>query len=159
MGWQDRHLHEFRLLDTDERRVVSIGIPMGNEPADRPVIPGWQVPISRFFGDPGWHTPPALYAYDYGDEWQHALLHEGLEPANPAFRYPRCVSGARDCPPEDCGGPHGFAEFLRAIGDRRHPEHKAMIEWAGGHYDPEDFDPAIVTFDDPKTRWKKAFGG
>jgi hypothetical protein len=26
MGWLDYHLHEFRLLDTAERNVVSIGL-------------------------------------------------------------------------------------------------------------------------------------
>lgn len=158
MGWQDYHLHEFRLQDLDERRIVSIGIPMGNEAIDRPVIPGWQVPVSRFFDRPGWHTPPALYAYDFGDDWEHALVYEGLVPAQPSRIYPRCTGGERCCPPEDCGGPHGFTEFVRAIRDRRHPEHKTMLEWAGGDYDPDDFDPAEVRFDDPKTRWKKAFG-
>ena len=32
-----------------------------------------------------------------------------------------------------------------------------MLEWAGGHYDPNAFDPAKVHFDDPKARWKQAF--
>src|SRR5712691_2334462 len=49
MGWLDYHLHEFRLLDTDEQRVVSIGIPTDDDPEDRPVLPGWEVPLSRFF--------------------------------------------------------------------------------------------------------------
>lgn len=157
MGWHDRHLHEFRLLDEDERHVVSIGIPMGNEAMDRPVVPGWQVTVSRFFDRPGWHAPPALYAYDFGDDWLHALVHEGVENAEPSITYPRCVSGARRCPPEDCGGVHGYAEFLRAIADRHHPEHTAMLEWAGGSFDPDDFDPVSVKFDDPKKRWKRAF--
>jgi hypothetical protein len=29
--------------------------------------------------------------------------------------------------------------------------------WVGGHYDPDDFDPAAVVFDDPRERWKVAF--
>ena len=43
MGWFDCHLHEFRLLDADKQRVVSIGIPADDDPEDRLVIPGWQV--------------------------------------------------------------------------------------------------------------------
>jgi len=158
MGWQDCHLHEFRLTDPDEERVVSIGIPMGNEAPDRPVIPGWQVTISRFFEHRAWHGLPVLYAYDFGDEWEHVLAHEGVMRAEGQRKYPRCVAGARRCPPEDCGGVHAYAVLLRAIADRRHPEHKAMMEWVGGGFDPDAFDPATVRFDDPKKRWKMAFG-
>src|SRR6266850_8608669 len=49
MGWLDYHLHEFRLLDAAEQNVVSIGIPTDDDPNDRPVVPGWQVPLSKFF--------------------------------------------------------------------------------------------------------------
>jgi hypothetical protein len=49
MGWLDYHLHEFRLLDPEETRVVSIGIPTEDQPSDRRVLPGWEVPLSRFF--------------------------------------------------------------------------------------------------------------
>lgn len=157
MGWLDYHLHEFRLLDAAEQSVVSIGIPTGEESADRPVLPGWQVPVSPFFERAAWHSPPATYAYDFGDDWEHVVVHEGMESAETGVSYPRCVSGARRCPPEDCGGVHGFAEFLRAIADPTHPEHKSMLQWAGEDFDPEGFSPEAVKFDDPKKRWKKAF--
>ena len=94
MGWLDYHLHEFRLPDADEQRLVSIGIPTDDDPEDRPVIPGWEVPLSRFFETRGWHAPHASYAYDFGDDWEHVLVHEGMESAEPSLRYPRCVSGA-----------------------------------------------------------------
>ena len=31
-----------------------------------------------------------------------------------------------------------------AIGDPAHPEHEGMVEWIGGEFDPEEFDPLIV---------------
>ena len=49
MGRLDYHLHEFRLLDATARNVMSIGIPPDDDPNDRPVMPGWQVPLSTFF--------------------------------------------------------------------------------------------------------------
>ena len=53
MGWLDYHLHEFRLLDADEKRMVLIGIPTDDDADDRPVVPGWEVPVaSYFFEDP-----------------------------------------------------------------------------------------------------------
>jgi len=158
MGWLDYHLHEFRLLNPTEKQVVSIGIPTEDNPEDRPVIAGWDVPLSQYFERRGWRAPPAVYAYDFGDDWEQVLVHEGMEPAEESLTYPRCVSGARRCPPEDCGGVHGYAAFLAAIADPDHEEHEQMVTWAGGEFDPEMFDPAAVTFDDPRRRWKNAFG-
>jgi hypothetical protein len=98
------------------------------------------------------------YAYDFGDDWQHILVHEGLEPVDRNCKYPRCVAGEGRCPPEDCGGVHGYAEVLQVIANPDHEGHASMLEWAGGHFDPHAFDPSAVKFDDPAKRWKKAFG-
>ena len=155
MGWLDYHLHEFRLVD-GEGAVVSIGIPTGEESDERPVLQGADVPIADYFERGEWHAPPALYAYDFGDDWEHALVHEGMQMAQASATYPRCLGGARRCPPEDCGGLHGYLEFLRAIADPKHPEHQSMKEWAGP-FDPDQFNPARVKFDDPRKRWRKAF--
>ena len=157
MGWLDYHLHEFRLLDAEEKQIVSIGIPSEDVPDDRPVLPGWQVAVSRYFESRPWHALSAVYAYDFGDDWEHLLVHEGMEPEESALAYPRCASGARRCPPEDCGGVHGYADFLETIANPRHPEHASMKQWAGGAYDPDAFDPTAVVFDDPRKRWKQAF--
>ena len=52
---------------------------------------------------------------------------------------PRCLAGERACPPEDCGGPHGYAELVAAIADPKHERHDELAEWADG-FDPEAFD-------------------
>lgn len=83
------------------------------------------------------------------------LVHEGFESADDNRSYPRCVAGERRCPPEDCGGIHGYAEFLQIIADPRHEDHKSTLLWAGGHFDPEAFAPAAVKFDDPKKAVEK----
>ncbi len=158
MGWKDDHLHEFRLFDDAAQTLVSIGIPTGEEPEDRPVLAGWEVSIERFFGHQRWHGTPAIYACDFGDDWQHVVLHEGFEPEDESAAYPRCLAGEGRCPPEDCGGLHGYREFLMAVFDPDHEEHESMLEWVGGAFDPEAFNPAAVKFDDPKGRWRKAFG-
>lgn len=86
------------------------------------------------------------------------LVHEGVESAEGHRSYPRCVGGEGRCPPEDCGGVHGYSELLQIIADPEHEEHKSTLQWAGGRFDPEAFNPSAVMFDDPKKRWKKAFG-
>ena len=43
-----------------------------------------------------------MCAYDFGDDWEHVVVHED-ESADESLTYPRCMAGARRCPPEDCG--------------------------------------------------------
>ena len=52
---------------------------------------------------------------------------------------------------------HGYAEFLEIIANRKHPEHASMMQWSGGNYDPDVFDPKRVIFEDPRKRWTTAF--
>ena len=51
--------------------------------------------------------------------------------------YPPLVKVSRRCPPEDCGGPWGYAEFLEAIKDPKHERHAELIEWIGDDFDPD----------------------
>jgi len=155
MGWQDYHLHEFRVVHPKREGLDRIGIPMAEFVDEVPNLPGWDVAVSEYFGAV---EQPALYTYDFGDDWRHIVMYEGLSTMDPALAYPRCVGGAGSGPPEDCGGVHGFADFLRAISNPRHPEHKAMREWSAGRFNAGAFDPGAVVFDDPKKRWKTAFG-
>ena len=98
--------------------------------------------VSEYFNwESAADAPSTLYVYDFGDEWHHLVT---LEDVRPAVRRPRCVAGARACPPEDCGGIHGFADFLDAIADPKHPEHSQLMDWSGGAYDPAAFDPTRV---------------
>ena len=159
MGWQDYHLHEFVVHPAEGGPAARIGIPDDDFAGARPTIPGWTVPLSRYFSrETHRDVPPFTYDYDFGDEWRHVVTLEELRPPGRG-KLPRCAGGARRCPPEDCGGPPGYAEFLKAISSPRHREHKAMLEWCGGAYDPDAFDAAAVKFDDPARRWKLAFEG
>lgn len=54
--------------------------------------------------------------------------------------YPRYVAGARDCPPEDCGGISGFYEKLEIAADPEHHEYDEIREWLGDGYDPAVLD-------------------
>jgi Plasmid pRiA4b ORF-3-like protein len=58
--------------------------------------------------------PRILYEYDFGDSWLHWIEFDPQMPSEDCIKYPICVDGARHCPPEDVGGPHGYADFLKA---------------------------------------------
>jgi hypothetical protein len=134
MGWTNSHLHEFVVADTH------YGEPnVENEPMN--VLPERKVTLGQVA--PG-ENDSFTYVYDFGDHWEHEVLVEKLAVAGPADRYPICLTGERCCPPEDCGGPPGYAEFLEAIRDPRHPQHAEMLQWAGGQFNPEAFSVAAV---------------
>jgi hypothetical protein len=42
-----------------------------------------------------------------------------------------CIDGKGACPPEDCGGVWGYAEFLETVSNPDYPEYEIMREWAG----------------------------
>lgn len=154
MGWLDYHLHEFTASDLRRGTVLRLGIPDDEFPNERPCLPDWQVAISEHFDE---RAPPALYLYDFGDDWRHAIIYEGMQSADATVSYPRCIAGARACPPEDCSGVNGFAELLVALADASHPEHAEIRQWVGKDYDPAVFDPGGAHFDNPRERWTIAF--
>ena len=43
-------------------------------------------------------------------------------------------------PPEDVGGPWGYAEMLEALADPNHERHAETREWLGEDFDPLVFD-------------------
>lgn len=154
MGWQDYHLHEFQVVSPTSGQLVAVGIPDDDGPGEKHCLMGSQLRIADYFPP---SAPLGLYLYDFGDDWQHMVMHEGPDAAELGASYPRCISGAGPCPPEDCGGAHGYSEFLIALRNPEHPEHADTVRWAEGHYDPRPFEPGRVKFDDPRERWKHVF--
>lgn len=131
MGWDDDHLHEF---DVAGARYGSPDFGLGG------VADETQAKLFRLVGE----GDQLEYVYDFGDGWTHAVTVEQVLPVEPQRRYPRCLAGQRACPPEDVGGPWGYAEFLAAITDPGHDEHDNLLDWNGGSFDPETFDATAV---------------
>ena len=131
-GWTNSHLHQFTIdgvwysqpapsgyvfemeFEDETRRILSKLLPNSANRAQ------W------------------LYEYDFGDGWRHEILFEGCPPMDPKVNYPLCIEGERACPPEDCGGPWAFAQYLKALANPTHKENKENLEWRGW-FDPEEF--------------------
>ena len=62
------------------------------------------------------------------------------EPAAADLSYPVCITGKRQCPPEDCGGVWRYQNLLAAVADPDHPERKELLEWLDEDFDPAHFD-------------------
>lgn len=132
MGWTDSHLHMFEIGGR------SFGVPSPDD--GQPVESEKYVKLADL-AQPG---DVLRYEYDFGDGWEHQVLVEASLPFEPHARYPLCVDGERACPPEDCGGPLGYADLLEAMRSRRHPRHAELVAWVGRNFDSEHLDLSVV---------------
>ena len=128
MGWENYHLHQFIVGTT------SYGEP--DPEYDDGMKDDRRVRLQKIAREKG---DSFIYEYDFGDGWRHVITVENIVPETQDMFVPRCLDGARACPPEDCGGIGGYEHLLEALRDRRHPEHKGLRRWVGAHYDPELF--------------------
>ena len=127
MGWTNSHLHQFE---------TSLGYIADPEFELEEAESSKKTTLQSVLHEPKSHI---RYEYDFGDGWDHQILLEKVvELDEPVLAF--CLGGARACPPEDCGGPWSYPEFLEAIKDPEHPEHDGMLEWVGGEFKPEAFD-------------------
>lgn len=131
MGWHDCHMHEFRAGERHFGRPdpedISMGMQVENERNIR---------LSSVLRRPG---AKLIYTYDFGDNWEHAIVLEKLLPLLPDITSPICIDGSLACPPDDCGGIPGFYDFLDALADPSHEQHQEMRDWIGGDFDPQAF--------------------
>ena len=133
MGWTNSHLFEFKI---EGYRIGEIFENI-EELDDGHIINAKETTLVSLVDKQGEHFK---YEYDFGDGWNHTIILEKYESLEPKRQLPFCVSGALKCPPEDCGGIPGFYNFLSVISNKRHPEHRETKEWAGGKFDPTEFD-------------------
>lgn len=140
MGWTNSHLHQFEI---EERRY---GVPelLGDGWGDRDFVDSTKLGLSKLLANKQ-RRFRFLYEYDFGDGWRHEVVYEGVQPVEARAKYPRCIEGARACPPEDIGGPWGYPDFLEAVCNPKHERHEDVLEWFGGEFDPEAFDPKEAT--------------
>jgi hypothetical protein len=133
MGWANSHLHMF--MHNRDR----YGIPDEDFPSD--LHNEVEYRLDQLLKK---EKDKLLYAYDFGDGWEHEVVLEKILPFESGVVLPKCLKGSRACPPEDVGGIPGYQMFLESISDPSHPEYGDMVEWIGGDFDSEHFDLAEV---------------
>jgi hypothetical protein len=127
MGWEGYHLHAFH--------AGRGGDTYGHEGRSE------KVTLARVAPNVGDRIG---YVYDFGDYWQLLITVEkvlaGTRP-RPGTVYPRCTGGRRAAPPEDCGGPYGYADMLKVLRSRKGYRYRELRERLGpGRWDAEAFD-------------------
>ncbi|NYZ14345.1 plasmid pRiA4b ORF-3 family protein [Azospirillum sp. RWY-5-1] len=134
MGWEGIHLYRFRI------RAVHYG-------SFDLCVSSPRVPLNAFRFRKG---TKITYDYDMAAFWRHEVRIEDRLDPEPGRSYPVCIAGDNTCPPEDCGGPEGYA-------DRRHNAvgFDAMDDVAtlAGLIEAIVVEKNIGLLDDPDTRW------
>lgn len=131
MGWEDRHLYEWRVDD------VYYG-PGPEEDDD--VLDASSVTLAEVApADSVLH-----YTYDLGDGWEHLVEVEAVESYDGTVPPVAVLDGARAAPPEDCGGPQGYSDVLSALANPSDLDHEDAVLAHADSLDPEAFDPGLV---------------
>jgi len=104
-GWTDTHLHSF------EYEGEQIGVPdpeWDNDCADEA-----ETTLDEVLLGP---KDRVRYTYDFGDNWEHDIVLENVTEPDAGDGRPVLLTGKGARPPEDCGGPWGYAELKDAGG-------------------------------------------
>ncbi len=128
MGWSNSHLHQFII---DGKFYA--------EPDDESFTESIDYRKIRLNQVLAGEKQAIKYEYDFGDGWEHQIVLEKVLNDN-TQKHPVCLDGKRNCPPEDCGGPFGYDDLLKAFSDPENEEHEDIIDWLGEDFDPEYFD-------------------
>jgi hypothetical protein len=139
-NWWNCHLHEFQIGGL---RYGDAAFLMEDSRKDDPQVFESRGVRLRDFRRGSRFT----YLYDFGDDWSHTIEIEEFLALDPKPKQGSCIDGARARPPEDVGGANGYERFLEIIRDETDPRHDEMRRWAGGHFDPDWFDHAMVDKD------------
>ena len=128
LGWSDSHLHQFRVD----------GVLWGMQFDDWPDEERDEatVTVTEAVGA----TRRFFYDYDFGDGWEHEVVVENRWSGRLGLKHAVCLDGERSVPPEDVGGPGGYADLLRVLADPADEEHEHLVSWSGGDFDADRFD-------------------
>lgn len=123
MGWEDRHLHEWR-----------VGDEYFDDEEDADVVLADVAPADAVLH----------YTYDMGDSWEHLVEVVSVTPYDPAAPPVAVLDGARAAPPEDCGGPSGYTDLIAALENPSDLDHRDFVAAFGDILDPESFDRGLI---------------
>jgi hypothetical protein len=133
MGWTDSHLHQF----IKNRTFYTLKMKGDDFWGDMNNVDYKGMKISDLLQS---EKEKIVYEYDFGDGWEHEVLLEKIIPVENKLKFPVCLAGKMNCPPEDCGGIWGYENMLQILKQPDHEEYEEFKEWLGEEFDPEYFD-------------------
>ena len=131
MGWENYHLHEFRV------RNKRYGAP--NPQFDPPKVfsalaKEKKVLLSEVL--PGVNRQ-MRYLYNMDDPWVFQVKLSTIVPVKEGTRYPRLADGRGSCPPEDCRSPNGHGALLSILNQKEHVAYPLVSDYVQNHFRKE----------------------
>ena len=125
-AWHDRHLWQFRI---NEQKFEVPDSPQSG------LAPNCKDARTHSLGKLVKTGNEFQYIYDFGDNWQHRVVVEKKRKRKEQnFTFiPICFAGENAAPPEDCGGVDGYQQYLEALRNPEHPDHKDTRNWCPGY--------------------------
>lgn len=130
MGWETCHLWEFHA------RALRFGPPGQDFGFGDGLLNAGKTTLQAVIEDTGART--LKYLYDFGDGWEHTIKVERIFEAPSDGASKMLIEARGACPPEDVGGPPGYAEYLEAMADPDHERHDERVQCRGPDFDPDD---------------------
>ena len=120
MGWQNYHLYSFQ--ESLKSRYFHIMCPPFD---DLPGIDATKVTIESILW--GYYNSYQMslnmdkmdkvdklyYVYDFGDQWEHEITVIDFD--STPIKHAEVTEGGGACPPEDCGGFHGYERMKKYL--------------------------------------------
>jgi Plasmid pRiA4b ORF-3-like protein len=131
MGWQNCHMHAFQIPGTRESFGDTSMFDGGEDMEDEEDVSIGDL-VAR-------GVKKIRYTYDFGDDWHHTITFGKAVEPKPGVMYPLCTGGKGACPPEDSGGPWGYADKIAILADPKHEDYEETREWMGPFVLPERF--------------------
>lgn len=139
MPWENSHLHAFylRLIEGPRWAPPSpFDDDFGIKSRD-----STRTTLAEVFAEANFKV--LRYNYDFGDDWRHTIKFERRFSAELWDEFPKLIDAKGRCPPENSGGPWGYAELLAAISDPAHKRRSEFHQWFGD-FDPKEVDRAAI---------------
>lgn len=149
-GWEDQHLHLFNLLKLTDHGVELVQLGVKDNDFDSFALESLdeneytledELELGMNFE----------YHYDFGDDWIHDILVEGVLIQGKKQKYPVCLAGENHHAFEDIGGVYGYQHALEVLNNPQHKELKSWLKDCYGaakinKFDPAFFDPKKIKF-------------
>jgi hypothetical protein len=125
MGWKWVHMHEFVVLNDENRLYTRLIMDMEDMESDAEGLLEEEYVLADFFPK----FKHMVYTYDFGDGWEHYIeLLRVIEHYDKDSPY--LLEAAKRTPPEDVGGVYGFIDFYNVLLDPENDEYQETRKWA-----------------------------
>lgn len=128
MGWTNSHLWEIRIRNLGWGPVDPDNL-FGDGPFD-----ACKTTLQQALAETG--AKRFTYLYDFGDGWSHTVKLDRFETLPAGLDATFLAYAKGPCPPEDCGGPFGYADLVQAYTDPAHESHLDALDILGTRFNP-----------------------